>query len=500
MKSPWLGLLLAVIHGVCGLAILIVSSWFIAACAVASVSFNYMLPAVVIRGLALLRIASGYAHMWVGHHHLLGLTARLRNALFSRLKFTAIPLRAEGVEALATHTESIAAVWVGWVAMQASAIVMLLVSIVAFIVLAIPFSLFTLVLALAWLAAFLWVTITGLNIAIAQVTEERQFRHSSEHYFASSSIWHLDQRSSQNKATPSANSMWALTQRQHYRGLLASWLLQGVAWGLLIVILCMNNGLVKGEPLLLVVPMMLLSASDWLGRSLTVQTALNRAYQGKRALAQLDTTPISPLEKHPVKHTLSLVNFHPQFSPSGEISCCFQKHTLTLIKGSSGSGKSQLLKAVAGLTSATGMRMVDDEVLAPGLVDGWLYISQQPEVLQATLRDNLKVSAPDASDETLLDALRQVGLDSLEELGEWLGVGGRSLSGGERKRLAIARALLHQAAVWLVDEPFEGLDENAAENMAQLLNKYSHGRIVIVASHVFPTALVPQNMIDLDGE
>ena len=89
MKA-FITVLLAVLHGGAGLAILIVSSWFIAACAVAPVNFNYMLPAVVIRALALLRIGSGYAHMWVGHKHLLQLTSLLRVQLFERLFKTVI--------------------------------------------------------------------------------------------------------------------------------------------------------------------------------------------------------------------------------------------------------------------------------------------------------------------------------------------------------------------------------------------------------------------------
>ena len=85
MRTPWITLLLAIIHGATGLFILVISAWFIAACAIAPAGFNYMLPAVVIRALALLRIASGYGHMWAGHRDLLVRTAWLRHRLFKRL-------------------------------------------------------------------------------------------------------------------------------------------------------------------------------------------------------------------------------------------------------------------------------------------------------------------------------------------------------------------------------------------------------------------------------
>ncbi|HBY41137.1 MAG TPA: hypothetical protein DEH24_17050, partial [Alteromonas sp.] len=74
----------------------------------------------------------------------------------------------------------------------------------------------------------------------------------------------------------------------------------------------------------------------------------------------------------------------------------------------------------------------------------------------------------------------------LSEPGEWLGPGGRQLSGGERKRLNIARALLHGGPVWLVDEPFEGLDSEAASLIMSVLQMSAKDRLVVIASHVIP--------------
>ena len=73
---------LALLHGIAGLSILIISSWFIAISAIAPLGFNYVIPAVVIRGLALLRIASGYTTMWLGHKDLLTRIAKARLAVF----------------------------------------------------------------------------------------------------------------------------------------------------------------------------------------------------------------------------------------------------------------------------------------------------------------------------------------------------------------------------------------------------------------------------------
>ncbi|RRR16159.1 cysteine/glutathione ABC transporter ATP-binding protein/permease CydC, partial [Enterobacter hormaechei] len=75
-------------------------------------------------------------------------------------------------------------------------------------------------------------------------------------------------------------------------------------------------------------------------------------------------------------------------------------------------------------------------------------VPQRVHLFSATLRDNLLLASPDSSDEALAEILRRVGLEKLLEdagLNSWLGEGGRQLSGGELRRLAIARALLHDA-------------------------------------------------------
>ena len=115
-KPAYLTLLLALLHGVAGITILVISSWFIAISAIAPVGFNYVIPAVVIRALALLRIASGYANVWVGHNDLLTRIAEGRLLVFSQLENSKITDKAFTTEALAQHTETLASRWIAWIA------------------------------------------------------------------------------------------------------------------------------------------------------------------------------------------------------------------------------------------------------------------------------------------------------------------------------------------------------------------------------------------------
>jgi ATP-binding cassette subfamily C protein CydD len=94
---------------------------------------------------------------------------------------------------------------------------------------------------------------------------------------------------------------------------------------------------------------------------------------------------------------------------------------------------------------------------------------------------------PEATDAALLAVLQQVGL--LAELGKAmaldyrLGEAGQGLSGGQQQRLCLARLLLADRPLWLLDEPFAELDQDTAADLAVLLEKLSTGRTLLIASH-----------------
>jgi ATP-binding cassette subfamily C protein CydC len=118
-------------------------------------------------------------------------------------------------------------------------------------------------------------------------------------------------------------------------------------------------------------------------------------------------------------------------------------------------------------------------------------LSQRVHVFNSTLRDNLLLAAPSSSDDSLAEALRQVELGSLLDdagLNAWLGEGGRQLSGGELRRLGLARALLHDAPLWILDEPTEGLDAETEHHILALINNHCKNKTLLMITHR-PTGL-----------
>lgn len=165
--------------------------------------------------------------------------------------------------------------------------------------------------------------------------------------------------------------------------------------------------------------------------------------------------------------------------------------------GQTGCGKSTLMGLLTReWTPASGEIVLDGKPLThygeEALRASFSVVSQRVHLFADTLRGNLKLAAPDASDERLVAVLEQVGLanllDNPDELVEggldaWLGDGGRPLSGGERRRIGLARALLHDAPLWLLDEPIEGLDSQTEREIMALLFRLGADRTLLFISH-----------------
>lgn len=495
-----LSIVLAVIHSVAALVLLIFSGWFIAACAIAGIGyaltgFNYLLPAVTIRALALTRIASGYSQMWTGHHALLSRIKALRLNLFSRLRNKKVDRLAEGTEALARHSEAIASITMSWTVHNIAAFC---TTIIASIVVILWLPEWTFV----W-CAFLFIVIMLFALTHHSVQKESraiqiqttQFRHESEHHLASAPIWHLYARLSHPDMSPIQQRIL----RQHGKSEHLLWLVQPTALSALIY--AVGTGHYKGQAIAMILILLLLSAKDWLAPMIRSQSALGDYQQSCNTLQHLPLSEIPDAKAGaPAIETLSLRNFSAAGRLLKPIDLTIKKGEITLLKGSSGSGKTSLLRAIAGLLPHCGEKIVNQTSLPCGLINAWHYSDQSPCLLSASLGDNLRLAKPGADTKELREALDFADLSHLDNLSQWLGEQGRRLSGGELKRLAIARASLYSARLYLLDEPFEGLNTRQQQQLASAIQQLAQRAPVIIASHVLPGNLIDQtiSILDLD--
>ncbi|SEH25996.1 peptidase domain-containing ABC transporter [Magnetospirillum fulvum] len=166
---------------------------------------------------------------------------------------------------------------------------------------------------------------------------------------------------------------------------------------------------------------------------------------------------------------------------------------LTAILGRNGSGKTTLLKILLGLyPPAEGRVLLDGADIAQFTrteLAGWIgYVPQECVLFNATIRDNIAYGAPGCDDEAILAAARTAGVhhyivDLPDGYATPIGEAGSRLSAGQRQRIAIARALIGDPPVLLLDEPSASLDRQAEEELRATLAELGQSRTVVIVTH-----------------
>ena len=170
--------------------------------------------------------------------------------------------------------------------------------------------------------------------------------------------------------------------------------------------------------------------------------------------------------------------------------------------GETGSGKSTLIHLLVRFWNPAGghIRLGNEDICnisEPDLRRHISVVSQQPHMFNATIKENLLIANPAAGDGELWAALEAAELldfvkglpDGLET---WIGEAGQLVSGGQARRVAVARAMLHDAPLWVLDEPTEGLDTITAGKVMQAIKEQTTKRTLLLITH----RLVDLNWMD----
>ena len=182
--------------------------------------------------------------------------------------------------------------------------------------------------------------------------------------------------------------------------------------------------------------------------------------------------------------------------------------TTTAIIGSTGAGKTTLVSLVPRLFDVTGGSVsvdgVDVRELEPDLL--WERIGlvpQRPYLFTGTIASNLRYGRPDATDEELWEALEIAqARDFVEEMPEGLEApiaqGGTNVSGGQRQRLAIARALVRRPEIYLFDDSFSALDLGTDARLRAALRPVTADAVVVIVAQRVSTIMNADQIIVLD--
>ncbi len=193
-----------------------------------------------------------------------------------------------------------------------------------------------------------------------------------------------------------------------------------------------------------------------------------------------------------------------------EVSLEIEPYSKIAIIGKSGSGKSTLMHLIAGIMPVKqGSILIDGKGREEVDESSWFkqlsYISQSPYLFAGTIQENIAIGVnKDTSFEEIKEAAKKAGISELIEslpkaYETAVGEGGRGLSGGEKQRIALARAFLKKPTVILFDEPTTGLDLQTERILQQSLAELSRNATVITVAHRLHTIRNSDKIVFLDS-
>ena len=185
----------------------------------------------------------------------------------------------------------------------------------------------------------------------------------------------------------------------------------------------------------------------------------------------------------------------------------FRPGSITAVTGETGAGKSTLVRLILALTRPDKGKVIfydgaKSAEASSGTRCNIIYVPQGNSLISGTIRTNLLLGKPDATDEEMLAALHNAVADFVLELPEGLDTtcseSGRGLSEGQAQRIAIARGMLREGGIIILDEPTSALDGDTEQTLLSRLAENSCGKTIIIVSHSDTVAQFCHDIIRLE--
>lgn len=526
-KKHWfglsLGMLLAFLTVAASIGLLTLSGWFLSAAAVAGLTiaretFNYMLPGAFVRGFAMGRTAGRWGERVVSHNATFKLLTDLRVFFFSKLA-PLIPGRvsnlrdADLLNRLVADIDAMDHVYLRLVSPMVVGILGIsgLTALLCWFdrELGLTLGSILLILVLSWPVLFYKL---GKRNGSELTQNKADLRIATLDWlqgYSELTLFGAEQR--YRKAILDTQQRLLKNQffNAHFAGLAQALLMLANGWTIVLMLWLAADGVAGNTPdpmIALVVfatmasvelLMPIAGAFQHLGQTLTSARRLNDI-----TLAEPEVQFNQQNVEHSQEYSIEYKGMSFRYPDSDvdvvkDIDLHIPARHRVAVVGQTGSGKSTLLQLLnrywdvqQGEIQIAGQPI--KEWSESQLRQAISVVSQRVDILNGSLRDNLLMAAPDSDDAKLSSTLTKVGLEKLLDetgLDTWLGDGGRQLSGGEKRRIGIARALLHNAPILLLDEPTEGLDKQTEQQIMQLFDEHFVGKTVLFITH---------RLVDLD--